>query len=48
MKSLIVLVSYHHNNTQKVAETMAKVLEAPIKTPRQANPDARALVYSVF
>ena len=37
MKSLIVLVSYHHNNTRKVAEVMAKVLGASIKTPQQIN-----------
>ena len=28
MKSLIVVHSYHHNNTQKVAQAMAKVLDA--------------------
>jgi len=39
MKSLIVLVSYHHNNTQKVAEAIAKVLDAPIKSPQQTNPE---------
>ncbi len=38
MKSLIVLFSYHHNNTQKVAEVFAKVLDAQIKTPQQINP----------
>ena len=37
MKSLIVCYSYHHNNTQKVAEAMAKVLDAQIKTPQQTN-----------
>ncbi len=37
MKSLIVLVSYHHNNTQKVAEVIAKVIDAEIKTPQQIN-----------
>ena len=31
MKSLIVLVSYHHNNTQKVAEVIAKVIDAEIE-----------------
>jgi flavodoxin len=30
--------SYHHNNPQKVAEAMAKVLGAEIQTPQQANP----------
>lgn len=39
MKSLIVCYSYHHNNTQKVAEAMAKVLDAPIKTPQQTSPE---------
>ena len=39
MKSLIVLVSIHHNNTQKIAETMAKILDAEIKTPQQTNPE---------
>ena len=38
MKSLIVLFSYHHNNTEKIAKTMAKVLNAEIKMPEQINP----------
>jgi flavodoxin len=38
LKSLIVVYSYHHLNTQKVAEVFAKVLDAEIKTPQQANP----------
>ena len=39
MKTLIVVYSYHHNNTQKVAEVFAKVLDAQIKTPQQINPE---------
>ena len=39
MKCLLIVYSYHHNNTQKIAETMAKVLEAEIKTPQQTNPE---------
>ncbi len=39
MKSLIVLCSYHHNNTQKVAEAMAKVFDAQIKSPQQTSPE---------
>lgn len=39
MKSLIVVYSYHHNNTQKVAEVMGKVLDAEIRTPQQINPE---------
>jgi len=33
MKSLLVLYSYHHNNTEKIANVFAKVLDAQIKTP---------------
>lgn len=39
MKSLIVVYSYHHNNTQKVAEAMAKVLIAKVKSLQQTNPE---------
>jgi len=38
-KSLIVLYSYHHNNTEKIAKVMAKVLDAEIKTPKEINPE---------
>ena len=38
MKTLLVVYSYHHNNTQKVADAIAKVLEAQIKTPLQVTP----------
>ena len=37
MKSLIISVSYHHNNTQKIDEVIAKVINAEIKTPQQIN-----------
>jgi flavodoxin len=39
MKSLLIVYSYHHNNTQKVAEAIAKVLEAEIKTPQLTQPE---------
>jgi len=39
MKSLLVLFSYHHNNTDKIANVFAKVLDAQIKTPQQINPE---------
>jgi flavodoxin len=39
MKTLIVLVSYHHLNTQKVADVFSKVLDAQIKTPQQISPE---------
>jgi len=39
MKSLLVLYSYHHNNTEKIAKVFAKVLYAQIKTPQQIYPE---------
>ena len=39
MKSLLVLYSYHHNNTEKIANVFAKVLDAQIKTPQQVSPE---------
>ena len=39
MKSLLVLYSYHHNNTEKIANVFAEVLDAHIKTPKQINPE---------
>jgi flavodoxin len=39
MKSLLVLFSYYHNNTEKIANVFAKVLDAQIKTPQQINPE---------
>ena len=38
MKSLLVLFSYHHKNTEKIAKIFAKVLDAQVKAPRQINP----------
>jgi flavodoxin len=37
MKSLLILYSYHHKNTEKIARIFAKVLDAQIKTPQQVN-----------
>jgi flavodoxin len=37
-KNLLVLFSYHHNNTEKVAKVFAKVLDAQIRTPEQIAP----------
>jgi len=39
MKFLLVLFSYHHNNTEKIAKVFAKVLDAQIKTPQQIDPE---------
>ena len=38
IKSLMVVFSYHHNNTEKVAKVFANVLDAQIKTPQQIDP----------
>jgi flavodoxin len=38
MKSLLVLYSYHHNNTEKVADVFAKVLDAKMGSPQQMSP----------
>lgn len=39
MKSLLIVFSYHHMNTEKVAKVIAEVLEAEIKTPQQTEPE---------
>ena len=38
MKSLLVLYSYHHNNTEKVAKALARILDAEIKAPGDVDP----------
>ena len=38
MKSLIVVYSYHHKNTEKIAKVFAEVLDAQIKAPQQTSP----------
>ncbi len=35
MRSLIIVCSYHHHNTEKIARVFAKVLDAPVKTPKE-------------
>ena len=37
MKSLLIVYSYHHNNTEKIANVFAKVLDAQIKKPQKTN-----------
>ena len=37
MKSALVLYSYHHNNTKKIADSIAKILDAEIKEPQKLN-----------
>jgi flavodoxin len=38
LNCLLVVYSYHHNNTEKVAQVFAKVLDAQISTPQQIDP----------
>ncbi len=39
MKCLLVVYSYHHNNTQKIAEVFAKIFDAKIVNPHQTDPE---------
>jgi len=39
VKSLVIVFSYHHKNTEKIANACAKVLGAEVKTPRQVRPE---------
>ena len=39
VKSLVVVFSYHHNNTEKIANACANVLSAKIKTPQEVTPE---------
>ena len=38
-RSLVIVFSYHHNNTEKIARTIARVLGAEVKTPQQVTPE---------
>ena len=38
MKCMLVLYSYHHMNTEKVAKVLAKILDAQIKSPQETDP----------
>jgi flavodoxin len=38
-KCLIIVYSYHHNNTSKVAYALSEVLHATVKTPEQVVPE---------
>ncbi|MEI7615996.1 MAG: flavodoxin family protein [Actinomycetota bacterium] len=38
LSSVLVFYSYHHNNTEKIAKSIAKVLDADIKKPQEVNP----------
>jgi flavodoxin len=39
MKTLLVLYSYHHHNTEKIAKVFANVIDAEIKTPQEIKPE---------
>ena len=39
MKSLVIVYSYHHHNTEKLASTMARVLDAPVRVPSEVRPE---------
>ncbi|MCE5213598.1 MAG: flavodoxin family protein [Methanobacterium sp.] len=39
MRSLLILYSYHHHNTEKIAKVFARVLDAEIKWPNEINPE---------
>lgn len=39
LKSIIILFSYHHHNTEKVAKAISKVLGADIKWPEEIDPE---------
>ena len=40
VKSLVIVCSRHHGNTQKVARALAKVLEAEVQGPQDVEPEA--------
>ncbi|MHA2289974.1 MAG: flavodoxin family protein [Promethearchaeota archaeon] len=39
LKILLVVFSFHHKNTEKIANVFAKVLDGQIKKPQQINPE---------
>ena len=39
VKSLVIVFSYHHKNTEKIAKACAEVLGAEVKTPQQTKPE---------
>lgn len=40
MKSILILYSYHHYNTKKIANVIAQVLSADIILPKDVNPES--------
>jgi flavodoxin len=39
MRALVIVYSYHHMNTERVAKVLARVLEADLKAPDQVVPE---------
>jgi flavodoxin len=39
LKTLVICLSYHHKNTEKIASVLADALNAEVKTPQDVNPD---------
>lgn len=39
MKSLLIVYSYHHHNTEKIAGVFARILDAEIKKPGEVSPE---------
>lgn len=42
LRSLVIVFSYHHNNTEKIANACAHVLGANVKTPKLVRPEELA------
>ena len=40
MKTLIVYISYHHGNTEKIAQAIGEVLEAELRSPESMKPES--------
>lgn len=40
MNSLIIVYSYHHKNTLKIAQALADILAAEVKSPDQVDPQS--------
>lgn len=39
IRALLVVFSYHHKNTEKIARALAQVLDAQVRTPREVSPE---------
>ncbi len=40
LKTLLIVYSYHHNNTLKIARHISPILNGEIKSPQETNPDS--------